>query len=551
MSPLPAQSWLEKSAGALSLQARSYWLTGCAFIVIYIVVEKLSLVYKLDGLGITLWGPSAGLSLVLLLTRGLSFAPFIFLASLIADFAVYLGPRGLVAPTATSAVLAVGLSVLAWTLQRVSNFGRGRAGLADVVALLLVVLVGNLVIAFLYCGALYSTGLLAPSRFILAVRNFWIGDTVGMITLVPAVPTLLWMLSAAVRTPSRGRVFDAVIFLVAVFAALWVIFGVANAQEYQFFYLLFLPIVLVAIRAGYAGVSVALLLTHVLLVALATAQGYAAYDFIAFQMLMLVLSATGLLLGAVVSERARSEERARKQQEELARATRHATVGAMGTALAHEISQPMSSATNYLHAARRMLRASGDVTSPVAEALAKAETEARRAREALERVRDYVSTGRLDLSDVDLEALVGKIASLARRHSRGVTVDVTSKPHLPTLQGDAIQLEQLLVNLVSNAIDAACSRGDGKGRVTVHLRQHVERIAIAIEDNGPGVPNQIANRLFEPFETTKPRGMGLGLTLARQIVESHGGLLRWERLQPQGTCFLVELRIDGPTRDTT
>jgi signal transduction histidine kinase len=531
----------------VNLSSPSYWLPGCAFIVVYIVVERVSLVYKLDGLGITLWGPSAGLSLILLLTRGLSLAPFIFLASLIADFAVYSGPRGVVAPLATSIVLAVGLSSLAWTLQRVSNFGRGRPRLADVVAFLVSVPVATLVIALIYCGILWATGLLALPRFLLAVRNFWIGDTVGMVTLAPAAPTILWLLSGTLK-PTRAQLADAVVFLGGLFAAIWIIFGVANAQEWQFFYLLFLPIAWIAIRAGYTGVSIALLLTHMLLVRVATVQGYAAYDFIAFQMLMLVLSATGLLLGTAVSDRERSEERACKQQEELARTARHATVGAMGTAMAHEISQPMASATNYLHAARRMLRAAGDDASPVAEALAKAEVEARRAREALERVRDYVSTGRLELSQVDVEAVVDKIALLARRGSRGVAIGVSSKPHLPPVRADAIQLEQLLINLVSNAIDAACLRNDGEGRVAVHLHQHVERIVVAIEDNGPGVPEEVADRLFEPFETTKPRGMGLGLTLARQIIECHGGLLRWESVEPQGTRFLVELSIDGPPR---
>ncbi len=538
--------------GSGPLWVLEYWLSGSAFTLAYVAIERLTLVYQLDSLGITLWGPAAGLSLVMLLVKGVAFAPFIFIASLVADFAVYNGPRGLIVPVATSLVMGLGFAVLALALRKASRFGAGWPGLSDVVMLLVLVPIGALFIAVLYCGVLYAADLLTPWRFVVAVRNFWIGDTLGMITLAAAAPTALRLVTRSSWAMTRSQVIDVAGFMVALGFALWLVFAVVSSQEYQFFYLLFLPIVWIAIRAGYAGASIALLFTHILLVTIATSLGYAAYDFIAFQMLMLVLSATGLLLGAVVTERRLSEERIRSQQAELDRAARHATVGAMGTALAHEISQPLSSATNYLHAAHRLLRAKYGDLGPVAEALAKAEHEAQRAREALERVRDYVSSGRIETSDVNLQHLVARIAMLVSRDatSREVAIEISSHPHLPTVRADTIQLEQLLLNLISNAIEAACLRSDSDGHVVIRLGQRVERIAIEVEDNGPGVADELADRLFEPFETTKPRGMGLGLTLARQIVENHGGRLSWERIAPCGTRFSVELYVDGPRRKT-
>jgi signal transduction histidine kinase len=488
---------------------------------------------------------------VLLLIKGVTFATFIFVASLLADFVVYDGPRGVVAPVGTSLVLTVGLCGLAMALRATSRFGDGCPRLPDVVALLVVVPVGTLLIAILYCAVLYASDLLSPWRYVLAVRNFWIGDTLGMITLAGAAPSVMSSIARPALPFTRARLIDAIGFAVFLVAALWIVFAMARAPEFQFFYLLFLPVIWIAIRAGYPGVSVALLGAHILLVTIATSLGYAAHDFIAFQMLMLVLSATGLLLGVVVTERRTSEERIRSQQAELARATRHVTVGAMGTALAHEISQPLSSATNYLHAAHRMLGAGGGYTRPVADALAKAELEARRAREALERVRDYVSAGRAELRQVEIEALVNRIADLVRRdaHARGVAIEVMSGAHLPTIAADEIQLEQLMLNLISNAVDSSSLRGDGDGRVSIGIRQRESRIVVDIEDNGPGIAEQIADRLFEPFETTKPRGMGLGLTIARQIVETHGGRLWCEGVQPQGARFSVELYVDGPERE--
>jgi two-component system, LuxR family, sensor kinase FixL len=530
------------------LLAFDYWFVGLSFVAAYVAVERATFSYQLDGLGITLWSPSAGLSLVLLMGPGLAYAPFVFAASLITDFAVYSGPRGWIAPAATSLVLTIGFAALALGLGGKPNNAQPRLG--NAVTLLTVVPAGVLLIAVVYCSMLYSTNHLSPWSYLLAIRNFWIGDTLGIITVVPAAVAMLRMLPARWHPVPRSLVVDASGFALTLLGALWIVFGLKRAHEYQFFYLLFLPIVWIAVRRGYAGVSIALLVAHVLLVTVATLLGYAAYDFIAFQMLMLVLSTTGLLLGAAVTEGRWSEERIRVQQSDLARAARHALVGATGTALAHEISQPLSSATNYLHAAHRILRAGANVDPAVTKALAKAEAEARRARETLERVRDYVSSGRLEITQVDLEELVGKIVQLIGRETdaRGVAIEITTGPHLPTIAADAIQVEQLLLNLLSNAVDAASERTDCRGRVALTIAQRRDRIAIAVEDNGKGIAAEMTDRLFEPFETTKQHGMGLGLTLVRQILEAHRGELRWENRASGGARFTAEFSIDGPRR---
>ncbi len=534
-----------RSAGVSSV---GYWQLGTLFVALYLAVERATFAYQLDGLGITLWSPSAGLSLALLMTAGISYAPFVLAASLITDYAVYSGPRGWVAPIATSLVLTGGLVALALVLKTRLHLARPR--LSHVWILLAVVPSGTLIIALAYCLVLYVTDQLSSWSFDRAVRNFWIGDTLGIITVLPVAATVFASVSRASRQAIRHGVIEVAFFSMALAAALWVIFGLKTASEAQFFYLLFLPIVWTAARHGFAGVAIALLSTHVALIAVVTVQGYAAPDFIAFQMLMLVLSVTGLLLGAAVTESRASEERLRDQRSELARAARHALVGATGTALAHEISQPLSSATNYLHAASRMLQAQPHADPSIAEALAKARSEAQRARETLQRVRDYVSCGRLALSSVDVEALTARIVSLigAEAGSRGVEIRVSSAPHLPNIQGDAIQLEQLLLNLISNAIDAAAQGAKAQGRVAVHLVQQRDRIVVSVDDNGPGIAEHIADRLFEPFETTKQSGMGLGLALARQIVEAHTGELRVENRAAQGARFSVALNIDGPRR---
>lgn len=527
--------------------APALWAWGALFIAAYVLLERVSFLYQLDGLGITLWSPAAGASLIFLLLMGVRAAPFVFVASLLTDLFVYSGPRGFVAPVATSLVLSLGFAALAAVLA--SAWSRRKIGLSRVMTFLLIVPAGILLLAAAYCLVLYLTGILFADRFLVAVRNFWIGETLGVMTLMPAAVTVLQS-RTALRSISRSAVSDALMFAVLLAGALGLIFGLQGAHEYQFFYLLFVPVVWIAVRTGYPGVSLALPVMHASIVWIATELRFASYGFIALQLLMLVLSGAGLLLGAAVTEVRDAAERLHRRETELARATRHALVGATGTAVAHEISQPLAAATNYMHAARRILQASDAAHPPEAvEALVKAEGEARRVRETLERVRDYVSSGRLELSDVDLHAVTTKIADVIGRDARdrGVRIDIIAKPHLPTLRGDAIQLEQVLLNLISNAVDASATLNSWGGVVTVELFQHGDRLVAAVEDTGPGVSPTIADRLCEPFETTKKSGMGLGLTLVRQIVDAHAGTLTWHNVTAGGARFTIELRIDGPS----
>jgi two-component system sensor kinase FixL len=303
-------------------------------------------------------------------------------------------------------------------------------------------------------------------------------------------------------------------------------------------------------REGYAGVALALVTIQLTLAVLTAFVGYNTTDFAILQLLMLVLSITGLLLGAVTTERKDAALRLRDQKREMARMVSNARAGAMGMALAHEVSQPLSTVATYLHAARRLLQASV-ASEPVMDALIKAEAEARRAREVLERIRDFVSSGNLDLQVLDLSALAEKIAALCREEAtaRGIEIEVESIRPIPPVKADRVQIEQVLSNLVTNAIDAASERSDARGHVIIRLAAHGEAVVIQVEDNGPGVAPELADSIFEPYQTTKPRGMGLGLPLSLRIVQRHAGRLWWEPNRPAGARFVVALPIDGSAQN--
>ena len=299
-------------------------------------------------------------------------------------------------------------------------------------------------------------------------------------------------------------------------------------------------------REGYAGVALALVTIQLTLAAITAFVGYDTTDFAILQLLMLVLSITGLLLGAVTTERKDAALRLREQQRELARMASDARAGAMGMALAHEVSQPLSTVAAYVHAARRLLQSSV-ASAPVMDALVKAEAEAQRAREVLERVRDFVSNGNLNLTALDVSALAERIGALCREEAaaRGIQVEVESVGSIPPVKADGVQIEQVLINLVANAIDAAAERPDGRGGVIVRVAANTSAIMIQVEDNGRGVAPELADNIFDAYQTTKPRGMGLGLHLSRRIVERHAGRLWWEPIRTGGARFVVELPTDG------
>jgi C4-dicarboxylate-specific signal transduction histidine kinase len=274
-------------------------------------------------------------------------------------------------------------------------------------------------------------------------------------------------------------------------------------------------------------------------------------DFNIFQTLMFILATTGQLLGAVVTEREQATRLLRKQQAELARVSAHATTGAMAVTFAHEISQPLSSLSSYLHSARRMLE-SGQATASISSALAKAEAEAQRTRRIIERIRDFVSGGKLELEAADLGEIARKIGSLNRdeARARGVDLVVETAAGLPAVRADKIAVEQALNNLVNNAIDAAADPESALGRVTVKIARDGENVVLQVDDNGTGVAPEIADHLFQVFETTKPKGMGLGLSLTQEIARRHSGRAGWRPSRPRGASFFIELPIHGPETDS-
>lgn len=525
-----------------------FWGIGVAFIAVYFAMNFLTEWHEFDRLGITLWSPDDGLALALLI-ENVAFAPFIFLAAVLVDLSIAGVSRSIGVTITAEFFLTVAYVALALILKNQLKFDIRKFGLPDVVAFLLFIPPGAAVASFIYCTALYLGGELPGDRLLLAMGHYWIGDALGIITIVPAVSAVFAYLPAPRRPWSGYTLFTIFIFVLGVCLGFAALVGVGD-KLYYFFNLLFLPVIWVAMREGYAGVALALVMIQLALAVITAFVGYDTTDFAILQLLMLVLSITGLLLGAVTSEHQDAALRLREQQRELARMASNARAGAMGMALAHEVSQPLSTVATYLHAARRLLQSSV-ASEPVMDALVKAEAEAQRAREVLERIRDFVSSGNLNLGAIDVSALAERIGGLCREEAaeRGIAVEVESVGPIPSVQADGVQIEQVLINLVGNAIDAASERPDGRGHVIIRVAASAGAVMIQVEDNGNGVASELADNIFDAYQTTKPRGMGLGLHLSRRIVQRHAGRLWWEPISTGGARFVVELPTDGSSHN--
>lgn len=236
-----------------------------------------------------------------------------------------------------------------------------------------------------------------------------------------------------------------------------------------------------------------------------------------------------LLLSATdVTARRHAEALNRDQEARLQATARLVAVGEIASSIAHELNQPLAAIASYVLGCLRRLRAGGADPQALAGALEHAGEQAERAGQIIRRVRDFVRARQPVLAALDLNALVERVtAAFAHAGERNdLRVALHLAPDLPQAQADPLMLEQVILNLMRNALDAI-REGAGSGQPVdvVTARGEQDALEVTIADRGPGIAAEFADRLFEPFYSSKPEGMGLGLNICRSIVEFHGGRL--------------------------
>ena len=246
-----------------------------------------------------------------------------------------------------------------------------------------------------------------------------------------------------------------------------------------------------------------------------------------------------------ISEQQANALRVTQMQVELANFSRLSAVGTMASAMAHELNQPLTAVANYLEAARDLLdNADADTLAFIQEALDAAATQSIRAGQIVRRLRDYVSRGELDMRPVNLLEVVEDATSLAKVGFEGQLARVIAQipSDLPAVLADRLQLRQVIVNLIRNAIEALSETTNPQVWVIATVEDDLARITI--EDNGPGIPGADETSPFDAFNSTKPGGMGLGLSICQTIIDAHGSVIEFSPSSKGGAAFTFTLRLD-------
>lgn len=234
-----------------------------------------------------------------------------------------------------------------------------------------------------------------------------------------------------------------------------------------------------------------------------------------------------------LTERQQTQARIQDLQDDLLHASRLRSMGQMAAALSHELNQPLTATNNYLRAALRLMDAPEPDMARIRQALTLASQQTLRSGEIIRRLRAFVARGVLTRQGESIAKLIEEASALALLgvKERGVQAHLNTDPDLPLVVVDRVQIQQVLLNLIRNAVEAMES---SEARdLTIDAAPHEDMLMISVTDTGSGIPPEIEAQLFQPFVSSKREGMGIGLSVCRTIVEAHGGRL-WVAANPVG-----------------
>ncbi|SIO65520.1 PAS domain S-box-containing protein [Bradyrhizobium erythrophlei] len=243
------------------------------------------------------------------------------------------------------------------------------------------------------------------------------------------------------------------------------------------------------------------------------------------------------------AEARESEQRYREVQMELAHANRVATMGHLSASIAHEINQPLGAAVTYADAALRWLGASPPNLEEVREALGFILESGVRAGEVMNRIRALVRKAPAQKASLEINEVILEVIALTNREieKNGISAQTQLAESLPAIQGDRVQLQQVILNLLINAIEAMSEMSEGPRELLISTAKSGSGVVVSVRDSGPGLMPEGVEQLFESFYTTKPGGLGMGLSICRSIIGAHGGRLWASANEPRGAVFQFTL----------
>jgi len=248
-------------------------------------------------------------------------------------------------------------------------------------------------------------------------------------------------------------------------------------------------------------------------------------------------------IGIDITDQKKNEQSLQEAKAELARVSRIVTMGELTASIAHEINQPLAAVATNASASLRWLAVDPPNLDEARQAMANAMNEANRASGVIERLRTMLKKVPPQLRPVDVNEVIRDVLALAHRElvTGGVTTRTELAPDLPSVLGDRVQLQQVMLNLIMNAIDAMSPVHDRPRTLLIKSARDAEGVVIEVQDSGKGLDPEQASRIFDSFFTTKPEGIGMGLSISRSIVEAHGGRLQGMPGSSDGAVFRVIL----------
>jgi len=496
-----------------------YLRDASVFAPCYIALDWASYIDPVGPFNITPWNPQPALAIVWMMLGGLVHAPAVLATILLADILVRHVPGGYAITGMTALVLTSGYAAIAWALKSLLS-DTGLRSTRQLTIFTTAVVAGTGVVGAGFIGVLSAAGLLAETAFWNAWIRFWIGDAVGILVTAP----LLFAAADAARRSallSLARRPEALLQAIVLAATVWLIFEGFGTDPSRQFYLLFLPLIWIAVRFGMNGAILATAIVQMGVVLGIHGAGGISLPIVELQALLVALTLTGLFLGVMVDQRQRAEEGLRQT-------LRLAAAGEMAGAIAHEVNQPLTAVTNYGRSVQMLLERDQSGPPQAREIIRKILAEAERAAEVVRRLRDFFRAGTTRLEVVELKDLLVAVRRMGETaiDAKDISLEIENRSSMPPLYVDRLQIEVVLRNLIVNAVESVMGSGRQGGRISVFVERHDDRhLRIVVADDGPGISAANRERLFEPFISGKPTGMGLGLAVSRAIAEAHGGSL--------------------------
>lgn len=522
-----------------------------ALLIAYLALEWASFIHEHKGIPVTPWNPALGLLFAVMLLKGVLYGFVLFAGVVIAEVFVVRTQLPWAIVLAMAALLAGSFAAAAAATRGYFHFDRGLNHVRDILILLAAGIIAAaistaLVSALLLAADELTTGDLAQSSLPL-----FVGDIMGIAVITPLVLRLSLRWPDLASGPLIEALPELILYVIVVTATLWLSVSLGTGANSKFLSLLFLPVVAAALRYGIDGSCAALAATQLGLVVLLHRLGHDAAAFTEFQVVMLALTASGLVIGVVVSERQRAdlaaqaaEARLKEMQAQAERAARLNVVSGMASALAHEINQPMTAARALARSVQQILRAPTADTGRADGNLAVLIAQIDHASAVVRRMREFLRRGQPRFSTLNIGDVLDDALMLAGPDAAGkqIAIELVVDEVLPPIFGDRVQLQQVVLNLIHNAVEAITESGRSDGRIGVsaHLSVRDPVIEIGVVDNGVGAP--AGQLLFEPQTSHKKDGLGLGLSICASIIEAHGGRI-WLHSSVRGA---TELRFSLP-----